>query len=126
MIEKVKQQATAFKRGRIHMKDKLVRVLKSGKNSDKRSYNVTVVCTGMTPEQAQDDAMHYYGWKIQRVIRDASEAQREKWVKEGLTLHYTEVGKVVKSVEQTVESLSDEQARKAYDMLKAKFGKQPK
>jgi hypothetical protein len=108
------------------MRDKLVKVLKSGKDSDKRAYNVTVVCSGMTFEQAQDDAMHYYGWKIQRVIRDASEAQKEKWAKDGMTLHFSEVGKTVKSVEQTVESMSDEQARKAYDMLKAKFAKPSK
>lgn len=105
------------------MKDKLVKVLKSGEGADKRAYNVTVLCTGMTMEQAQEDAMHYYGWKIQRVIRDATEAQRDKWAKEGLTLHYTEVGKKIESVETTVEKMSDEQARKAYEMLRAKFGK---
>ena len=105
------------------MKDKLVKVLKSGKDGDKRSYNVTVSCSGMTFEQAQDDAMHYYGWKIQRVIRDATEAQKEAWAKDGITLHFTEVGKQVKSVEQTVEAMSDDQARKAYEMLQAKFGK---
>ena len=105
------------------MKDKLSKVIHSGKDADKRSYNVTVVCSGMTAEQAQDDAFHYYVWKLQRVIRDATDAQRDKWSKDGITLHYSEVGKVVKTVEQTVESMSDEQARKAYDMLKAKFGK---
>ena len=105
------------------MKDKLSKVIKSGKDADKRSYNVTVLCSGMTPEQAQDDAFHYYVWKLQRVIRDADDKQREEWSKKGLTLHYSEVGKVVKSVEQTVEAMSDEQAVKAYDLLRAKFAK---
>jgi hypothetical protein len=123
MIEKVKQQATALKRGRIHMKDKLMKVIKSGKDADKRSYNLTITCNGMTPEQAQEDAFHYYVWKVQRVVRDATPAQQAVWAKDGLTLHFTEVGKTVKSVEQTVESMSDDQARKAYDMLKAKFAR---
>jgi hypothetical protein len=104
------------------MKDKLVKVIHSGKDADKRSYNVTVVCTGMTVEQAQEDAFHYYVWKLQRVIRDADEKQKDEWSKNGLTVHYTEVGKTVKSVEQTVESMSDDQARKAYELLRAKYG----
>jgi hypothetical protein len=126
MIEKVKQQPEGFNLGGYNMKDKLSKVIKSGKDADRRSYNLTVTCTDMTPEQAQEDAFHYYVWKVQRVIRDADEASRAKWAKDGLTLHFSEVGKAVKTVEQTVESMSDEQARKAYDMLKAKFGKQPK
>jgi len=105
------------------MKDKLSKVIKSGKDEDKRSYNVTVLCNGMTAEQAQDDAFHYYVWKVQRVIRDASETEKAKWAKDGLTLHYTEVGKKVESVETKVASLSDEQAKQAYEMLKAKFAK---
>ena len=66
------------------MKDKLTKTIKSGKDEDKRTYNVTVLCTGMTPEQAQEDAMHYYVWKLQRVIRDASEQEKVKWEKTGL------------------------------------------
>ena len=104
------------------MKDKLVRQIGSGKGEDKTKYNVTVLCSGMTPEQAQDDAMHYYVWKIQRVIRDASPTERAKWSKDGLTLHFTEVGKKVETVEATVDKMSDEAARKAYELLKAKFG----
>jgi hypothetical protein len=121
-----KQQPTGFKRGGYIMKDKLVSTCKSGDGKDKTTYNVTIVCSGMTPEQAQEDALHYYKWKLQRVIRAATDAQRAEWAKTGINLHYTEVGKVVKSVEQTVESLSDEQARKAYEMLAAKFGKKAK
>jgi hypothetical protein len=108
------------------MKDKLVSTVKSGDGKDKTKYDLTIGCSGMTFEQAQDDALHYYKWKVQRVIRAATPAQRAEWAKNGINLHYTEVGKVVKSVEQTVESLSDEQARKAYEMLAAKFGKKAK
>lgn len=105
------------------MKNELSKVIRSGKDEDKRSYSVKVLCTGMTPEQAQEDAFHYYVWKIQRVIRDATDAQKEKWAKDGLTLHYTEVGKKVETVETTVSKLSDDQARQAWEMLQARFGK---
>lgn len=108
------------------MKEKLTKVINSGKGNDKTEYNLTVTCNGMTPEQAQDDAMHYYVWKVQRVIRDATPAQRADWAKNGITLHFTEVGKKVETVEATVDKMSDDQALKAYELLKAKLGKKVK
>ena len=101
------------------MKDKLTKTIKSGDVK----YDVTIVCTGMTPEQAQADAMNYYVWKLQRVIRDASDAQRAEWAKKGITVHYTEVGKKVETVQETVEKMSDAQAAEAYEQLKARLGK---
>lgn len=108
------------------MKDKLSKVIHSGKDADKRSYNVTVLCTGMTPEQAQEDAFHYYVWKLQRVIRDASDVEKDRMSREGITVHYTEVGKKVETAEEQVGKMSDDQARKAYELLQAKFGKPTK
>jgi len=101
----------------LHMLDKLVKVIKSGG----RSYDVTVTCNGMTPEQAQADAMNYYVWKLQRVIRDASDAQQAAWAKDGIIVHFIEVGKKVETVEQTVDKMSDDQAQAAYEMLKARL-----
>ena len=102
------------------MKDVIKRTIKSGE--PKVSYDVTVTCNGMTPEQAQTDAMNYYVWKLQRVIRDASDAEKAKWAKDGIVVHYTEVGKKVETVTTTVGKLSDQQAREAYELLKAKLG----
>ena len=102
------------------MKDVIKRTIKSGE--PKVAYDVTVTCNGMTPEQAQADAMNYYVWKLQRVIRDATDVERAKWAKDGIVVHYTEVGKKVESVTTTVEKLSNEQAREAYAILKAQFG----
>jgi hypothetical protein len=105
------------------MKNELSKIIKSGKDEDKREYKVKVLCNGMTPEQAQEDAFHYYVWKIQRVIRDASEVQKAAWAKGGITVHYTEVGKKVEDPETTVGKMSDDQARVALEALMARFGK---
>ena len=94
-----------------------------GKDADKRSYNVTVLCNGMTAEQAQEDAFHYYVWKLQRVIRDASEDEKAHMAKDGITVHFSEVGKKVEDVATTMSKMSDDQARAAYEMLQVKFGK---
>jgi hypothetical protein len=104
---------------RIIMRDKLTKVIKSGG----AEYDVTVTCNGMTPEQAQEDALNYYIWKLQRVLRAATDKQRAEWAANGIVVHYTEVGKRIESVEQTVDKLSDEQARAAFELLKAKLGK---
>ena len=100
------------------MKDVIKRTIKSGGVA----YDVSVTCNGMTPEQAQSDAMNYYVWKLQRVLRDATDVERAKWAKNGIVVHYTEVGKKVETVETTVEKLSDAQAREAYELLKTKLG----
>ena len=100
------------------MLDKIMRVIKSGG----LSFNATVTMGGMTVEQAQQDAMSFYVWKLQRVIREATPAEQTKWAKDGIVVHYTEVGKKVATVTTTVEKLSDQQAREAYELLKAKLG----
>ena len=108
------------------MKDKLTKEITSGKGEDKTKYNVVVLCNGMTPEQAQEDAFHYYVWKLQRVIRDATPSERDKMSRDGITVHYTEVGKKVESPEAMVDKMSDDAALKAYELLKAKFAKKSK
>lgn len=101
------------------MLDKIKRVIASGKVK----YDVTVTCNGMTPEQAQTDAMNYYVWKLQRVIRDASETEQKTWAEKGIVVHYSEVGKKVESVETTVDKFSEEQAMAAYELIKARLKK---
>jgi len=98
--------------------EKLSKVVKSGG----RSFNVTVLLSGQTLAAAQEDAMKYYVWKLQRVLREASAADLGKWEKDGITVHYSEVGKKVESPEETVGKMSDEQARAAFELLKAKLG----
>ena len=84
-------------------------------------YDVTIGFEGMNAEQIQQDATSYYVWKLQRQIRDASDAQREAWASAGITIHATEVGKSVVTTEELVGKMTDEQAEKAYKLLEAKL-----
>lgn len=80
-------------------------------------YDVTVAFSGMNVEQIQQDAMSFYVWKVQRVVRDADEKQRETWAKDGISIHATEAGKNVLTTEQLVNKLTPEQKEMVFAML---------
>jgi hypothetical protein len=86
-------------------------------------FNVTLNFEGVGIEQIQQDAANYYVWKLQRVIRDADEKSRSKFLSEGINIHVNEVGKTIVTTEQLVSKMSDDQALQAYELLKAKLGK---
>ncbi len=91
--------------------------------SGSKKYDVTIGFEGMDDEQVQADAMSFYVWKIQRTLRDASDEERVDYLADGIHLHATEVGKPVVSTDKMVNQMSDEQAAKAFELLKAKLGK---
>lgn len=84
-------------------------------------YDVDIRMKDLTLEQAKSDAFKYYIWKVQRVIRDASDTEREAWAENGLNMHWSEVGKKVETTEQLVGKMSDDQAKEAFEMLRKKL-----
>ena len=101
------------------MKDRISRTIGSGGVK----YDCNVSFTGMEIEAIQEDAMSFYVWKVQRTLRDMSDAQREDALENGINIHANDVGKPVVSTEKLVNQMSDEQALKAIELLKAKLGK---
>lgn len=86
-------------------------------------YNIKIRMEDLTLEQAKADAFKYYIWKLQRVIRDADESQRLEWQKNGINLHWSEVGKKIESAEEIVDKMTDEMAREAMKRLQARLNK---
>lgn len=86
-------------------------------------YDVTINFDGMNEEQVQQDAVSFYVWKLQRQMREAGDAQKETWKREGIVVHAQEVGKKILSTEEIVDKMTTDQAEKAYERLKAKLGR---
>lgn len=101
----------------------MLRSIKRTISSGGVKYDVTIGFEGVDDEQIQADAASYYVWKLQRAIRDADEKTREELKTKGIHVNATDVGKAIISTEKLVSKLSDEQALKAYELLKAKLGK---
>ncbi len=105
------------------MLNSIKRTVGSGKGDDKVKYDLTIGFDDMDVEQIQADAVSFYVWKVQRTIRDASDEERQDMLDNGIHLHATEVGKPVVSTDKMVNQMSNEQATKAFELLKAKLGK---
>lgn len=101
------------------MKKAITRKIGSGGEK----FDCTITFDGMEIEAIQEDAMSFYVWKVQRTIRDADEDAKADMLENGIHLHATAVGKPVVSTEKMVDSMSDEQAEKALEKLKARLGK---
>lgn len=84
-------------------------------------YSATITFTNIDIEAVKGDAVSFYVWKLQRQVREASVDQRAKWAKDGITLHYSEVGKPVVDTGELMEKMSDEQAAEAFELLKARL-----
>jgi len=99
------------------MKDSLNKTISSGDVN----YDLTISFVGLTDEQVQAYAFSFLAWKVQRVIRDASEDERAKWAADGINLHATEVGKPIITTEQMIAKMSPEQKQAALEQLQAEL-----
>ena len=52
-------------------------------------YDLTIGFSGMDIEQIQADAVSFYAWKVQRTIREGSDADRADYAENGINLHAT-------------------------------------
>ena len=90
-------------------------------SSGQVQYDLTITFSNIDLEQVKNDAVSFYAWKVQRQIREASDSVKKRWKDEGITLHFSEVGKPVMDVDKAIDNMSDEQAEAAYKRLQARM-----
>jgi hypothetical protein len=105
------------------MEDIMKDIIKTTMKSGGTKFDITIRFNGVLDGDVQDKAMEWIKWRIANTVRNASDADKDKWAKNGIDLHFTEVGKKIKSVDETVEGMSDAQALEALELLKKRLNK---